>query len=121
MNFIRIILLNYKKNSTFVKKNDMKNKLIFLALAIIATTMITSCADVSHVEECLKETEHTYGFWGGTWHGMIMIFSFIGSLTWDDVAIYAVNNNGAWYDFGFVGGFGILLRMVGAFINGLNK
>ena len=41
---------------------------------------------------------------------MIMVPSFIGSLIWDDVAVYAVHNNGAWYDFGFVGGFFIMIR-----------
>jgi hypothetical protein len=40
-----------------------------------------------------------------------MFPSFIGSLIWDDVAVYAVHNNGAWYDFGFVGGFFIMLRL----------
>ena len=79
---------------------------------------LTSCADVSHVQECLPVTEHTYGFWGGTWHGMIMVPSFIGSLISDDIAVYAVNNNGAWYDFGFVGGFFFMLRMISLAIKG---
>jgi hypothetical protein len=33
---------------------------------------------------------------------------FILSLFMDDVAMYAVNNTGGWYDFGFVLGAGIL-------------
>jgi hypothetical protein len=37
---------------------------------------------------------------------MIAPFSFIGSLIWDDVAVYAINNNGGWYDFGFLLGVG---------------
>lgn len=84
---------------------------IILAI-VIALFALTSCADVSHVQECLPVTEHTYGFWGGTWHGMIMVPSFIGSLIWDDVAVYAVNNNGAWYNFGFVGGFFFMIRLI---------
>lgn len=96
----------------------MKNKLIYLVVALMATFLITSCADVSHVQECLQSTEHTYGFWGGTWHGMIMVFSFIGSLFSDNIAIYAVNNNGAWYDFGYIGGFWILLKFVSSLIKG---
>jgi hypothetical protein len=44
---------------------------------------------------------------------MIMTFSFIGSLFSDDIAIYAVNNNGAWYNFGFIGGFFVLLKLIG--------
>lgn len=85
-------------------------KLIFL-LAAVALLIMTGCADVSHVQY-LDPSEHTYGFWGGTWHGMIMVPSFIGSLIWDDVAIYAVNNNGAWYDFGFIGGFWLMLKAI---------
>ena len=92
-----------------------------LTLAVIATTMIglTGCADVSHVEQCLTPMEHTYGFWGGTWHGMITWISFIGSLFSNDIAVYAVNNNGAPYDFGFVGGFFFMLKMIGYFIKGI--
>jgi hypothetical protein len=32
----------------------------------------------------------------------------VASLFLDDVALYAINNNGSWYDFGFVLGAGIL-------------
>ena len=38
------------------------------------------------------------------------ILPFIGSLFFDDIAMYAINNNGGWYDFGFVLGAGILTR-----------
>jgi len=85
---------------------------IIILIIVIALFALTSCADVSHVQQCLPATEHTYGFWGGTWHGMIMVPSFIGSLIFDDVAVYAVNNNGGWYNFGFVGGFFFMLRMI---------
>jgi hypothetical protein len=52
------------------------------------------------VDHQIDQTQHIYGFWGGV-HGMIMLPDFIGSLIWDDVAVYATNNNGTWYDFGF--------------------
>lgn len=63
----------------------MKNvKLIALLLFAV---LITGCADVSpHVEMCV--TSNPYGFWGGAWHGMILMWSFIGSLFSDDIAIY---------------------------------
>lgn len=89
---------------------------VIILVIVFALFALTSCADASHIQQCLPETEHTYGFWGGTWHGMIMIPSFIGSLIWDDVAIYAINNNGAWYDFGFIGGFFTLLKLIGHLI-----
>jgi len=92
--------------------------LIIIAI-VVAIFALTGCADVSHVQECLPPTEHTYGFWGGTWHGMIMVPSFIGSLIWDDVAVYAVNNNGGWYNFGYVGGFFFMIKIIGYAIRGI--
>lgn len=43
-----------------------------------------------------------YGFWGGLWHGFIVLFSFIGSLFDPTIAVYSFNNNGAFYNLGFV-------------------
>lgn len=91
---------------------------MIMVAMIVAIFALTGCADVSHVQECLPPTEHTYGFWGGTWHGMIMVPSFIGSLIWDDVAVYAVNNNGGWYNFGYVGGFFFMVRLLGLAFKG---
>lgn len=85
----------------------------FIILIAVFAILLTGCADVSSIEH-LDPSEHVYGFWGGTWHGMIMVPSFIGSLIWDDVAVYAVNNNGGWYDFGFIGGFWIILKLFGS-------
>jgi hypothetical protein len=87
----------------------MKN-LIYI-LAVFTLLLMTGCADVSQIQY-MNPSEHVYGFWGGTWHGMIMVPSFIGSLIWDDVAVYAVNNNGSWYNFGYVGGFFIMVRIL---------
>ncbi len=42
------------------------------------------------------------GFWAGFWHGLISPITFIISLFNPDVRIYEVNNNGGWYDFGFL-------------------
>lgn len=48
------------------------------------------------------------GFWLGIWHGVISPVTFVISLFTDTVNLYEVNNNGNWYDFGFVLGAGIL-------------
>ncbi len=61
---------------------------------------------MTHIESCAVDSP--YGFWGGIWHGMIAPFAFIGSIFSDNIALYAVNNTGGWYDFGFVLGAGIL-------------
>lgn len=90
----------------------MKKIKILLFTLIIGLTLV-SCADVTNVNDCLPPSDHVYGFWGGVWHGMIIQFSFLGSLFSDDIAVYAVNNNGVWYNFGFVGGLGIIIKLVG--------
>ena len=42
------------------------------------------------------------GFWAGVWHGLIAPIVFIVSLFNPSVGIYEINNNGRWYDFGFL-------------------
>jgi len=46
------------------------------------------------------------GFLAGLWHGIIAPITFIVSLFADGVRIYETNNNGRWYDFGFMLGIG---------------
>ncbi len=91
-----------------------KINILFIALIAI-TIFLTGCADVEQIKECT--IGHTYGFWGGAWHGTITIVSFIGSLFSDDISIYAVNNNGTWYDFGFIIGLGGAIKFILAGIN----
>ena len=90
-------------------KNKLTSKLlIFSALALLVFAF-ASCAGVEPVQECLKGEQ--YGFLFGLLHGFITPVSFIASLFDDNVAIYAVNNSGGWYDLGFLlgsGGWGIL-------------
>lgn len=77
---------------------------VILLLAVML--FFSSCAGVTNIDACV--TEPPYGFWAGLWHGFIAPFSFVISLFFDNVAIYEVNNNGGWYDFGFCIGAGIL-------------
>jgi len=46
------------------------------------------------------------GFLGGLWHRLIAPIVFIVSLFVPGVSIYETNNNGRWYEFGFVLGIG---------------
>lgn len=46
------------------------------------------------------------GFWVGFWHGIIAPITFFVSLFADGIRIYETNNNGRWYDFGFMLGVG---------------
>jgi len=86
-------------------KTAKSKKLGIAVLFIIAAILLTSCADVSpHEKEFI--TSYPYGFWSGLWHGIISPIAFIGSLIYDDIAIYAYENNVGWYDFGFILGVG---------------
>jgi hypothetical protein len=84
----------------------------FFALAGLAGLVIlllSGCANKEIVTECLKG--QTYGFWWGLWHGVIAPIDLVLMLFRDDITVYAQNNNGAWYAFGFLigsGGWGLL-------------
>jgi hypothetical protein len=52
------------------------------------------------------------GFWLGLWHGFIFPVAWAISLFTDKVSIYAVPNNGGWYNFGYF--LGIVVFGVGA-------
>lgn len=52
------------------------------------------------------------GFLLGLWHGFIFPVAWILSLFVSDIAIYAVPNNGGWYDFGYF--IGVVFLGVGA-------
>ena len=77
-----------------------KNFTLFL-LSTLVILLVTSCAHTVPIQTCVEGTK-VYGLW----HGMICPITFIGSLFNHDVTIYAINNNGAWYNFGFVIGIG---------------
>jgi hypothetical protein len=79
-----------------------RNLLILLFLFVIVA--LTACAQNEAVDQCLKG--HTYGFFGGLWHGFIAPFDFIGMLFNDKITMYAQNNNGVLYALGFLLGSG---------------
>lgn len=79
-----------------------------LLLAVIFLFM-AACTNNEPVEACLQGK--TFNFWGGLWHGIIAPIDLVLSLFRDDITVYAPNNNGAWYAFGFLigsGGWGIM-------------
>jgi len=85
----------------------MKNLITPKSAFVIATLLLlvlTGCANNEEVKECL--TGHTYGFFGGLWHGFIAPFDFIGMLFNDKITMYAQNNNGGLYALGFLMGSG---------------
>ena len=83
----------------------MKSKKVFYVILIVfCAFLLSACAQKEVVAECLKG--HTYGFFGGLWHGIIAPFDLIGMLFRDNVTLFAQNNNGFWYGFGFLIGSG---------------
>ena len=76
-----------------------------IAILAAVALLLVGCADqVSFIEAAVHGE---VGFWYGLWHGMILPFAWVISLFDADVAIYAIYNNGGWYDFGFVLGAAI--------------
>ena len=81
----------------------------FTLFVITGILLLTGCANSEVVTACLKG--HTYGFWGGLLHGIIAPIDLIAMLFTDDITVFAQNNNGAWYAFGFIlgsGGWGFM-------------
>ena len=77
----------------------MKKNLRFLPvfLLVLIALVLTSCAPGNEKFDLAPA-----GFWMGLWHGFITFFTFIIRLFSDSVDVYEVNNNGNWYNFGFI-------------------
>jgi hypothetical protein len=78
----------------------------FLPLAALA---LSACAATQASDAIASDAP---GFWLGLWHGFIFPVAWLVSLFTDKIAIYAVPNNGGWYDFGYF--LGIVVFGVGA-------
>lgn len=83
----------------------MPSKLKTVAAITMLLTVAACAAPVTEI----NDVDDPSGFWWGLLHGLILVFSFIGSLFSDSITIYDVNNTGGWYDFGFLLGAGVLL------------
>jgi hypothetical protein len=79
-------------------------RFFFSCFLIIGLLTIAGCAAGP-----TRFVDHPAGFLTGLWHGLIIVVTFIIGLFTDSVQIYARNNTGGWYDFGFVLGVMIML------------
>lgn len=80
---------------------DPNTKWVKLIISAFVLLILSGCMPDANTAE-----PGNAGFWLGLWHGMIVFFSFIGSLFSDNIGMYEVANNGGWYDFGFLLGIG---------------
>ena len=78
--------------------------------AIALFALLAACATQS--DAAVATAKDTPGFLLGVWHGFIFPVAWVVSLFDPRAAIYAVPNNGGWYDFGYF--VGIVFLGVGA-------
>ena len=76
-------------------------------LPIALILLLTACAD----QVATAVAPGAPGFLWGLWHGFIFPLAWIVSLFDSGAAVYAVPNNGGWYDFGYF--LGIVVFGVG--------
>jgi hypothetical protein len=81
-------------------------KISRIAALVALTLVLGACAQAIPLPDAVAPANDQAGFWFGLWNGFTVPFAFIGSLFDNDIAIYSVNNNGGWYDFGFALGVG---------------
>ncbi len=80
-------------------------RLGFLLMGVvILSSILSGCAHNETVGQLADS--HTHGFWSGLLHGFIAPFDLVGMMFSDRIVMYAPNNNGAWYAFGFLAGSG---------------
>jgi hypothetical protein len=79
-----------------------------LRTAAIIGLLLLLAACAKQVPDAVAHAKDTPGFLWGVWHGFVFPFAWIGSLFEPRIAVYAVPNNGGWYDFGFFVGVCVL-------------
>ena len=82
---------------------SIKRVILFSTLILSLIILLGSCAS--------QPTPASYdppGFFIGIVHGLLILFSFVGSI-FMDIRIYAFPNSGVMYDFGYLIGLFVLL------------
>ena len=77
------------------------------AVMVAAVLVLAACAAGANTVAQANQPDAA-GFWLGLWQGLISPITFLISLFNNDVNIYEVNNNGNWYNFGFMLGVAVV-------------
>jgi hypothetical protein len=83
----------------------MKLSLTRLVVVLLMVSILAGCAPGANQFQGTASEQHgVAGFWLGLWQGFIAPFVFVASLFKNNINIYEVHNNGAWYNFGYLFG-----------------
>jgi hypothetical protein len=79
----------------------MRKARTFVVLVVVmAVPVLSACA--AGPNQMVDTGPDPAGFWLGLWQGLISPITLLISLFTSDVNVYEVQNNGNWYDFGFM-------------------
>jgi len=81
----------------------MKSSLTLVVLVLLLLNILAGCAPGTSQSKGTA-SDVAAGFWLGLWQGFIAPFVFVASLFKNNLSIYEVHNNGAWYNFGYLFG-----------------
>ena len=86
----------------------MGRREVALAALIVAAVLVLAACAAGPNTVAQANPPDAAGFWLGLWQGFISPITFVISLFNNDVNIYEVENNGNWYNFGFMLGVAIV-------------
>jgi len=92
----------------------MNQKVFALGFIAIVFIMLAGCIAGPNPQANTPDDQgHVAGVWTGLWHGIIAPVTFVISLFNPDIQMYDVNNNGSWYNLGFLLGMGVFFGALG--------
>ncbi len=72
----------------------MKNTILIICVILL----FAGCGSTNPLEG----SGQNFGFLSGIWDGFTILFAFVGKIFGMNINIYEVQNNGNWYNFGFI-------------------
>lgn len=77
-------------------------------MVVVAAALLALAACARQIPAGISHDPGSPGFLWGLWHGFVFPWAWIGSLFNPAIAVYAVPNQGGWYDFGYFLGVTVL-------------